>query len=398
MDQRIIAGVAAGLGDYFGIDPVWVRLGFVLSALLGGAGILLYVALWFIFPPAWGPEPGASPLPPRVERLARKMDRTPAWVGIVLLVVGGMLLADQVLSWHPSLFWGVVLIVVGVLLFRRPPDRPAVPTAPSAGGSTVDVATGGAPPDAPPAGPADPAPAVGLVPPSPASLPGVETEPFHPSLPPAPGVPVTGRARVRRERSRLGWITIGATLVALGVAAVLDLAGAIHVTLVQYLALPLAVLGLGILVGAFVGRARWLVVPAILLVPLVLVASLVRVPFAGANGARTYAPATSQQILPAYRMSAGQLEIDLRETNLGIQPITVRATNVAGRILVLVPPNTPLDVHARVGAGDVMLFGQNDDGFRVDVHRTFGSIETPGAPGLLTLDLETSLGQVEVSS
>jgi len=182
------------------------------------------------------------------------------------------------------------------------------------------------------------------------------------------------------------------------VLAMLDLAGAFHVTLVQYLALPLAVLGLGMLVGAFVGRARWLVVPALLLVPFVLLASLVQVPIEGGTGSRTFEPATAQQILPVYRMGAGELVTDLRETNLGIQPVTVVATNVAGRILVIVPPNTPLDVHARVGAGDVRLFGQNDDGFRVDVHRTFGSTEVPGSPGLLSLDLETSFGQVEVSS
>ena len=64
----------------------------------------------------------------------------------------------------------------------------------------------------------------------------------------------------------------------------------------------------------------------------------------------------------------------------------------------LVAPNTPLDVRGRVGAGDVNLFGQQYDGVRVDVRRTYGSTATPGAPGLLTLDLEVALGQVEVSS
>jgi hypothetical protein len=193
-------------------------------------------------------------------------------------------------------------------------------------------------------------------------------------------------------------MTIGVAFVALGVAALLDLAGAIHVTLVQYLALALTVVGAGVLVGAFMGRARWLVVPGLLLIPLVLVASLIDVPVTGGTGNRTITPATSLQIQPQYHIAAGQLTLDLRATNLGIQPMSIRATNVAGRILVLVPPNVPLDVRARAGAGDVSLFGQHYDGVRVDVHRTYGSTETPGSPGLLTLDLETSLGQVEVGS
>jgi phage shock protein PspC (stress-responsive transcriptional regulator) len=390
MDQRVIAGVAAGLGEYFGIDPVWVRLGFVLSALLGGAGILLYVALWFILPPVYGPAASQSPLPAKVERLARSMDRTPAWVGVVLLVVGGLLLANQVLAWHPGLFWGAVLIVVGVLLFRRPADRASVPPpAPP----TLDLGAGsgvtGEPPAMPVAsvGTATPEAPVATVA-FPPVAPGGEPLSQHP----APTV------RVRRERSGLGWMTVGGVFVALGVASLLDLSGAIHVTLVQYLALALAVIGLGLLVGAFFGRARWLVVPGILLVPLVLVASLVQVPFAGGTGDRTFTPATVEQIQPVYRLAAGQLTLDLRDTNLGIQPVSVRVTNVAGRILVLVPDNVPLDVRARVGAGEVSLFGQTDDGLKVDVRRTFGSAETPGAPALLVLDLETALGQVEVTS
>ena len=49
--DRMIAGVCHGLADYFGVDPVLVRLGFVVLAALGGAGILAYVVLWIIMPP-----------------------------------------------------------------------------------------------------------------------------------------------------------------------------------------------------------------------------------------------------------------------------------------------------------------------------------------------------------
>lgn len=45
-----VAGVAAGLADYFNIDVTLVRLGFVLLALMGGPGLLIYVVLWVVMP------------------------------------------------------------------------------------------------------------------------------------------------------------------------------------------------------------------------------------------------------------------------------------------------------------------------------------------------------------
>ena len=48
-DSRI-AGVCGGLGEYLDIDPTLVRLIFVLLALTGGHGVLLYIILWLIAP------------------------------------------------------------------------------------------------------------------------------------------------------------------------------------------------------------------------------------------------------------------------------------------------------------------------------------------------------------
>jgi phage shock protein PspC (stress-responsive transcriptional regulator) len=49
-NDRMISGVCAGIGEYFGVDPTLVRLAFVLMALLGGPGIILYFILWIIIP------------------------------------------------------------------------------------------------------------------------------------------------------------------------------------------------------------------------------------------------------------------------------------------------------------------------------------------------------------
>ncbi len=48
--DRKIAGVAAGVARYFGLDPSLVRVAWVLSVLLAGAGGLLYLVLWIVLP------------------------------------------------------------------------------------------------------------------------------------------------------------------------------------------------------------------------------------------------------------------------------------------------------------------------------------------------------------
>lgn len=46
----MVAGVAAGLADYFDVDPTIVRVGFVALAFLGGLAVPLYVAGWLLIP------------------------------------------------------------------------------------------------------------------------------------------------------------------------------------------------------------------------------------------------------------------------------------------------------------------------------------------------------------
>ena len=48
--NRKIAGVCGGIGEYFGIDPTLVRLGFVALSLLGGGGLAVYIIAAIIMP------------------------------------------------------------------------------------------------------------------------------------------------------------------------------------------------------------------------------------------------------------------------------------------------------------------------------------------------------------
>ena len=60
----IISGVCGGIGQYLEIDPTLVRIVFVLLTLVGGTGVLLYVALWTIVP-----------LEPRLEDILAELDK-----------------------------------------------------------------------------------------------------------------------------------------------------------------------------------------------------------------------------------------------------------------------------------------------------------------------------------
>jgi phage shock protein C len=49
--NRMIAGVCGGLGEFFGVDPFWVRLGFLIALIPGGVpGIVAYLILWLVIP------------------------------------------------------------------------------------------------------------------------------------------------------------------------------------------------------------------------------------------------------------------------------------------------------------------------------------------------------------
>jgi phage shock protein PspC (stress-responsive transcriptional regulator) len=51
-DDHLVAGVAAGIANYFDMDPVWIRLAFAIFTPIGGTGFLLYVILWIVVPKA----------------------------------------------------------------------------------------------------------------------------------------------------------------------------------------------------------------------------------------------------------------------------------------------------------------------------------------------------------
>ena len=70
--EVIIAGVCGGLAEYFAIDPVIVRLIFVLVTLTSGIGLLVYPILWMVMPRAGAAASGAQLFPHDAEEWRRR--------------------------------------------------------------------------------------------------------------------------------------------------------------------------------------------------------------------------------------------------------------------------------------------------------------------------------------
>ncbi len=109
MDDRVLAGVGGGLATYMEVDPVWVRLGFVVGTLFWGVGMIVYALLWITLPEQ-PEEDGAASGPP----LATVNPRAVA--GILLLTVGLLVLIWNFLSFL-SLKFVVPVLLVGLGLF-----------------------------------------------------------------------------------------------------------------------------------------------------------------------------------------------------------------------------------------------------------------------------------------
>ena len=118
-DDRVIAGVCGGIGEYFGIDAVLVRIAALILVFAGGAGIVLYIIGWIAMPEApetLGAE-GATASP------AAPPERTGGGValGLVFVVLGAFFLVDEVwpdfLSW--KYVWPIALIAVGAAILLR---------------------------------------------------------------------------------------------------------------------------------------------------------------------------------------------------------------------------------------------------------------------------------------
>lgn len=153
--RAVLGGVASGIADYCDLDPVLIRLGFVLLCLVNGTGLIAYLICWVLIP-ARESEPGeAQPAePPAGQRIVdgvreagekaaegvrragekvvgglrgtKEDDRRGNFVvGAILIVLGTAFLIDELpwLYWPPwarfSTLWPLILVAFGTALILR---------------------------------------------------------------------------------------------------------------------------------------------------------------------------------------------------------------------------------------------------------------------------------------
>ena len=107
--DKVIAGVAGGIGRYLGVDPVIIRIAIVVFALTGGAGVLLYLIAWIAIP-----EERPGEIPPGAIHPER--NNGVILLGGVLMVAGGMMLADRLFPSFSMFVGPLVLVALGAAL------------------------------------------------------------------------------------------------------------------------------------------------------------------------------------------------------------------------------------------------------------------------------------------
>ena len=108
--DKVVAGVCGGLASYFRLDPVLVRLAFVVFALAGGASVLLYIVLWIAVPVSTTAV--MTPVRPMNNEV----------IATLFIGIGGIWLLANIgvlrfINW--SFAWPLVLVAFGIALLVR---------------------------------------------------------------------------------------------------------------------------------------------------------------------------------------------------------------------------------------------------------------------------------------
>ncbi|MBK9739557.1 MAG: PspC domain-containing protein [Actinobacteria bacterium] len=408
--DRVLAGVAGGVARWLGIDPVIVRVVLVILAIFGGSGLLLYVLGWLFIPEEGDPSSEAEKL---IER-GRQPGSTTRTVLIVGGVVLGVIVLVNLLSFGPmNGVWGfgggssllLLLIVGGLVLWlaNRPASGtaawtpPSVPSAPSASAPTDSTTPTAADHDAvaltstTAADTVTAADAAGFAYGGYGGYPGYAAPVPTPTPPSAP-----------RQRSYLGLATMSLALVTMGTLGALSMAGVANIPAVVVLSAGVGVLGLGLLVGTIVGRARWLIALALpLLMVTVLVALLPsNLRLGNGIGERVWTPTTPAAAAGPFRLGIGDAELDLTDVVFpagSTATYPVSASVDVGELRVIAPEGVTVLVTATNGLGEITVEGlPRTSGQDRQIITELPGIVPESAP---TIDLivDVAVGNLEVS-
>jgi len=365
-EGRIVAGVAKGLSDRLDITLWVVRGAFIVFALLGGLGLALYGAGWLLIRSEDEPESVAG-------RLLSDLTSVRSWIGIGLIVVAAMVVLDTVTFFDGGVLFAVGLLVVGVLLYTgQIPGRGAEGGTRSASAVTPD--------QTPATEPLPPATDAGEEEGAPPPQAGAEEIPASPPPP--------------REKSILGRLTLGAMLVAAGILAVLDNLAALPIDAGprHYLALGVIIMGLGLIVGAFAGRARWLILVGAVLLPVLVLSPVFEYDWNSEEFEMFVSPEEFDELGQEYEIEVGNLVIDLTDLPWNGETIKLVARVDAGNIEIFIPEDVGIFGEARVDIGRVATRGRTSAG----LGKPTLEFSEDGLVGAVMLDAIVDIGNIDI--
>jgi phage shock protein PspC (stress-responsive transcriptional regulator) len=372
-NDRKVAGVAAAISRRYAIDPVLVRVAFVVATVVGGSGVLLYLLGWLLLPVEGDETSGAE----RMIGRGRSSMSAALTILLVLLLIPA---TGAVLGGRASGVLGL-LVALGalVLLHHSRADVGEIPGAPRPSPTT--------PPATEPASAAAPARDTAADESAPPAWDPLGAAPFAWDLP-EPSAPPGHATLPRGARSKVTPITLGLALLTGGLAV----AFAPGLSAAGIAALLLGVVGLGLVVGSFLQSGRGLILLAI---PLALLTWVLHAaPAAGFKvGGSYWDPATVAEVQPHYGVTLGNGRLDL--TGLQLAPGQTVRTSVnvgVGETHVILPPNVDAQVSCQSQVGQVDCLGRTGSD-RVDM--TDNGLDGPGG-GKVILDVHAGVGEVHV--
>jgi phage shock protein PspC (stress-responsive transcriptional regulator) len=357
-DDDMFAGVCAALARSTDTDPVIWRIATVVLAIFGGTGVALYILGWVLIPKLGEDRSIAESWLQRREGRMTAKTIVLAVVAILLIVLG--------LNDARGLGAAAVLAIVGYLVYRERQGRPLI--APYQPGHSAAAA-------------AAQADAVGTDGPAPAWTAPVWT-------PPPPRPP--------RQRSKLGLATVSIAALVTGGLIWAALAGVNGVTPGRIAAIALLVVGTGLVIGTWLGRARWLVAVGLLLSVAVggaFAADATGATLHGGVGQRTWVVDQSRAT-QGYTLGVGEATLDLSQLPAEGAHLVVHSKVSLGHLIVIVPDGVPIRLHAKLRIGDITEFGTslvNGNG-TIERTRTYG----PGGDPRVEVEATMGTGQIEV--
>jgi phage shock protein PspC (stress-responsive transcriptional regulator)/FtsH-binding integral membrane protein len=388
--DRVGAGVAGGLGEYFGVDPVLFRVLFATAAFFGGAGVLAYLLAWVAIP-----EQGTvhAPIDGFVGALRRR--RIPVW--LVAVAAGLLFWAIAFSWWAPRPFFPVmVVVIILVAIFGRrarrsggadPTGAPSTPDPGVVPGGPVSMSKPGEPAAMGPAG---------------SAIAGTPTEPLgQPAWMADTRSWISEAREASRERRRraapVRLTALGLLILAIGIIAAVDAASGVPIPVYFWVTFGIVVAAL--LVGMALRRTPWSL--AFLLPPAVV--GLIAFGATGAQfhdgiGVRTWTPTSAASLNGEYRFAFGQGVLNLRNVGPLTDPRHVDVVAGAGQIRIILPQTMNATVDANVHFGVVNVGGQQYSGWHshgVNVSRTV--LPPTGATGApITIEVHLADGNVAI--